>query len=410
MNDQARSLHARQQPLPRAARALFAALSRLRYGRLELIGPGGASFSFPGALPGPDAEIQVQDWKVAADLLPAGDMGFAEAYLQGRWQTPELTDVLTLVALNHGALEQALYGRWWDGLLFPVRHLLHATTRSGTRRNIHSHYDLDNDFYRRWLDQTMTYSSALFGGDWSRSLEDAQTAKYERILRVVNPKPGEQILEIGCGWGGFAEYAARTRGCPVHGITVSRRQLAWAQERTRRAGLDPLVRLEYRDYRDLQGEFDHVVSIEMYETVGERSWPAYFDAIARRLKRGGRAVVQAIVIADDLFHRYRRSADFIQQYISPNAMLASPTVFARYAQAAGLEVRARHHFGADYAETLRRWQQGFNHAWPEIQGPGFDARFRRLWNFYLSYCEARFRAATTDVMQVEMSHVLVPRP
>jgi cyclopropane-fatty-acyl-phospholipid synthase len=404
MNYQARNLNARQQPLPRAARELFTVLSRLRYGRLELIGPGGASFSFPGALPGPDARIHLEDWEVAADLLPAGDIGFADAYLQGRWRTPDLTDVLTLAALNQDALDQAIQGRRWSGLLLRARHMLRASTRSSTRRNVHAQYDLGNDFYRRWLDQTMTYSSALFGGDWSRSLEDAQTAKYERILRLVNPKAGQQMLEIGCGWGGFAQYAARTRGCRVHGVTMSRRQLQWAQEHTRQARLEPLVTLEQRDYRSIEGEFDHVVSIEMYETVGERSWPAYFDTIARRLKRGGRAVVQAIVIGDDRFDRYRRGTDFIRRYIAPNGMLASPTVLARHAQTAGLEVHTRHRFGADYAETLRRWQQGFNRAWPQIQGRGFDAPFKRLWNFYLSYCEAGFRAGTTDVMLAEMRH------
>lgn len=404
MNDKSWPLTARQGPLPRAARVLLAVLSRLRYGHLELIGPSGSSFSFPGALPGPGVKIHLQDWEVAADLLRAGDIGFAEAYLQGRWHTPDLTAVLTLAGLNQGALEQAIYGRWWGAVVFRLRHLVRANTRAGARRNIHAHYDLGNDFYRRWLDQTMTYSSALFGGDWSRSLEDAQAAKYERILRLIDPRPGERILEIGCGWGGFAEYAARTRRCCVHGITVSRRQLGWAQERIRRAGFDALVTLEFRDYRDLEGEFDHVVSIEMYEAVGERFWPVYFDTLARRLKRGGRAVVQAIVIADELFHRYRRGTDFIQQYIFPGGMLASPAVLAGHARNAGLEVHARHHFGADYAETLRRWQHGFNHAWPEIQAPGFDARFKRLWNFYLSYCEAGFRAGTTDVMQVEMSH------
>jgi cyclopropane-fatty-acyl-phospholipid synthase len=404
MNERAWSVTARQGPLPRAARALLAVLSRLRYGHLELIGPAGRGFSFPGLLPGPDAEIHLEDWGVASDLLRSGDIGFAEAYLQGRWHSPDLTAALTLAGLNHGALEQAIYGRRWGALLFRLRHLIRANTRVGARRNIHAHYDLGNDFYRRWLDQSMTYSSALFGGDWSRTLEDAQTAKYERILRLVNPRAGERILEIGCGWGGFAEYAARTRGCRVHGITVSRRQLGWAQDRIRRAGLDPLVTLEFRDYRDLDGEFDHVVSIEMYEAVGERFWPLYFDTVARRLKRGGRAVVQAIVIADQLFHRYRRGTDFIQQYIFPGGMLASPTVFAAHAHGAGLELRTPHHFGADYAETLRRWQHAFNQAWTEIQAPGFDARFKRLWNFYLSYCEAGFRAGTTDVMQVEMRH------
>ena len=387
----------------RSARVLLAVLARLQYGRLELLGPGGQSFSFPGALPGPDAVIHLQDWDVASDVLRSGEIGFAEAYLQGRWHTPDLPAVLTLAALNRGALEQAIHGRRWSNLVYRLRHLIRANTRAGARRNIHAHYDLGHDFYRRWLDQTMTYSSATFDGEWSRSLEDAQAAKYERILRLVNPKPGDCVLEIGCGWGGFAEYAARTRGCRVHGITVSRTQLPWAQERISRAGLERLVTLEFSDYRGVQGSYDHVVSIEMYEAVGERFWPVYFDTIAQRVKRGGRAVVQAIVIADDLFARYRRGTDFIQQYIFPGGMLASPSVFARHARTAGLNVLSIEKFGADYAETLERWQQRFNQAWQDIHASGLDARFKRLWNFYLSYCEAGFRAGVTDVMRVEMT-------
>jgi len=404
MNDKVSTLQPHQGALPRRARMLLSVLARLRYGRLELIGPDGRSFSFPSALPGPDAVIHLADWEVASDALRAGDIGFAEAYLQGRWHTPDLTAVLTLAALNHAALEQAVYGRWWGQILYRLTHLLRSNTRAGARRNIHAHYDIGNDFYERWLDQTMTYSSALFAGDLSRNLEDAQTAKYESILRSINPKPGERVLEIGCGWGGFAEYAARTRGCRVHGISISRKQLSRAQARIHRAGLDDQVTLEFRDYRDVDGEFDHVVSIEMYEAVGERYWPAYFQTIARRLKRGRRAAIQAIVISDELFPRYRRGTDFIQQFIFPGGMLASPSVFARHAQNAGLEVRKRRTFGMDYAETLKRWQHAFNRAWPEIQSQIFDARFKRLWNFYLSYCEAGFRAGTTDVMQVELAH------
>jgi cyclopropane-fatty-acyl-phospholipid synthase len=250
----------------------------------------------------------------------------------------------------------------------------------------------------------MTYSSALFAGDLTRSLEDAQVAKYERILTLLDPRRGSRILEIGCGWGGFAEYAARTRGCSVHGITISRRQLELAQGRIRDAGLSGRVALEFRDYRDLQGRYDHVVSIEMYETVGERFWPTYFGTLRERLKPGGRAVVQAITIADERFDRYRSSTDFIQQFIFPGGMLASPSVLRAQAERAGLAVRSTHAFGLDYAETLRRWNQRFNRAWREIHADGFDEHFKRLWNFYLSYCEAGFRSRSTDVLQVEMSH------
>jgi cyclopropane-fatty-acyl-phospholipid synthase len=405
MSDKAVSLNLRTVgSMPRPARLLFAILSRLRYGRLEIVAPGGQSFSFPGALPGPDASLKLDDWDVCAEILRSGDIGFAETYLSGRWVTPDLAAVLSLAALNNGALEEAIYGKFFGKLLYRLRHLLRMNTRAGSERNIHAHYDLGNDFYRRWLDQTMTYSSALFAGDFDRSLEDAQLAKYERILALLDPRPGSLILEIGCGWGGFAEYAARTRGCRVHGITISRRQLEFARQRVRDAGLDDRVTLEFCDYRDVQGRYDNVVSIEMYEAVGERFWPAYFRALRDRLKPGGRAVVQAITIAEERFERYRHSTDFIQQFIFPGGMLASLSVLHAQASRAGLTVRSTHAFGLDYAETLRRWNQRFNQAWSDIQPHGFDARFKRLWNFYLSYCEAGFRSRSTDVLQVEMSH------
>jgi cyclopropane-fatty-acyl-phospholipid synthase len=390
--------------VPGPARALFAILSRLRYGRLEIVVPGGQRFSFPGALPGPDALLELQDWRVCGEILRRGDIGFAEAYLAGRWSTPDLTAVLSVAALNNGALEEAVYGELWGKVFYRLRHLLRVNTRRGSQRNIHAHYDLGNDFYRHWLDATMTYSSALFAGDPTRSLEDAQVAKYERILTLLDPRPGSRLLEIGCGWGGFAEYAARTRGCSVHGITISRRQLELARQRIDAAGLAQRVALNFGDYRDLQGSYDHVVSIEMYEAVGERFWPTYFRTLRERLKPGGRGVVQAITIADERFDRYRSSTDFIQQFIFPGGMLASPSEFRAQAERAGLTVHSTHSFGLDYAETLRRWSQRFNRAWREIQADGFDERFKCLWNFYLSYCEAGFRSRSTDVLQVEMSH------
>ncbi len=405
MSSKAASLNPRVAGrVPRPARVLFSILSRLRYGRLEIVAPGGQSFSFPGAPPGPDATLELRDWEVCSEILRRGDIGFAETYLAGRWATTDLTAVLSVAALNTGALEEAIYGRFWSNVFYRLRHLLRANPRGASQRSIHARYDLDNDFYRRWLDATMTYSSALFEGDLTRSLEDAQLAKYERILALVDPHPGSRILEIGCGWGGFAEYAARTRRCSVHGISVSRRQLEFAQRRIRDAGLTERVALELRDYRDLQGSYDHIVSIEMYEAVGRRLWTTYFRTLRERLKPGGRALVQAITIADERFDRYRSSTDFIQQFIFPGGMLASPSVFRAQAQGAGLAVRSMHAFGLDYAETLRRWNQRFNQAWREIQAPGLDERFKRLWNFYLAYCEAGFRSRSTDVLQVEMSH------
>lgn len=390
--------------IPSGARMLFGALTRLRVGQLSVHCPDGQSRLFAGERAGPHADIELADWTVCDEVLRSGDIGFAEGFLCGRWRTGDLTALLTLVALNREALLAPVHGTWWGTLLFRFAHLMRANTRRGSERNIHAHYDLGNDFYARWLDPSMTYSSALFEGDFSRSLEQAQFAKYERILRRLDVQPGDTLLEIGCGWGAFAEYAARSRGCKVHGITVSRRQLDYARARMQHAGLAGQVTIDYRDYRDVQGEYRHVVSIEMYEAVGARFWPAYFGTIARRLARGGKAMLQAIVIDDRLYDNYRSGTDFIKQYIFPGGMLASPSVFAAQAQRAGLRMADRIGFGGDYAETLRRWTDAFNFAWPAIEGGKFDARFHRLWNFYLSYCEAGFRAASTDVQQVELSH------
>jgi cyclopropane-fatty-acyl-phospholipid synthase len=389
---------------PRAARLLFALLRNLAHGRLDVVSPAGERLEFVGAQSGPEARLQLQDWDVCAQIVRSGDIGFAECWMEGRWNTPDLAALLTLAAINHAALEQAVYGRWWGRVADVLRQLARTNTRWQAKRNIHAHYDLGNEFYARWLDRSMTYSSALFEGDLTRSLEQAQVSKYERILQRLDPRPGETILEIGCGWGGFAEHAARTRGCRVHGVTISRRQLEYAAARLERAGLAGRVRLTFTDYRDLAGQYDHIVSIEMIEAVGERYWPRYFQTLAQRLRPGGRAVIQAITIDDALFARYRRGTDFIRRYIFPGGMLASPSVLRAQAQRAGLAVTDAYAFGPDYAETLKRWRASFEQTWPALRGGGFDERFRRLWSFYLAYCEAGFRAGTTDVYQMELSH------
>jgi cyclopropane-fatty-acyl-phospholipid synthase len=311
--------------------------------------------------------------------------------------------LLLLGALNEQAIEQAIHGRWWATLAYRLRHWLRPNTRAGSRRNVHAHYDLGNDFYRLWLDGTMTYSSALFGGDLSLGLEQAQSAKYARILHELGAQPGEHILEVGCGWGGFAEHAARA-GCRVTGITVSQAQLGYAQARIAAAGLADRVELKLLDYRDLEGRFDHVASIEMFEAVGERYWPVYFGTLRERLKPGGRAVVQTITIAESKFERYRTGTDFIQQYIFPGGMLPSPQRFRAEAAAQGLAVAGMHAFGADYAETLRRWHRHFDEVAARVEAQGFDERFMRTWRFYLAYCEAGFRARATDVVQAVLTH------
>jgi cyclopropane-fatty-acyl-phospholipid synthase len=375
---------------PWAARLVLATLARMEVGRLTLRLPDGSRHEFgPGR--GPSAVLNVRDWSAFARSVSSGDVGFGEAYVDGQWDSPDLSALLTLVAVNRERLDRAIYGTTLGALAYRLRHWLNANTRRGSRRNIAAHYDLGNGFYSLWLDPSMTYSSALFAGDRSLDLEAAQRAKYRRIL------------EIGCGWGGFVEIAAREYGCRVTGLTLSREQQAYAQARLRNAGVGHLTSIELTDYRDVRGEFDHVVSIEMYEAVGERYWPAWFETLRRVLRPKGRALVQAITIDDRLFDRYRRSTDFIQQHVFPGGMLASPSRFADEAARAGLAVTDAHAFGPDYAETLSRWRRSFHERGGQVRALGYDERFMRTWDFYLAYCEAGFLTRCTDVIQFELS-------
>lgn len=388
--------------MPLAARIVLHALRGIVTGRLLVRLPDGSEHAFGhGADP---AVLEVDDWDTFGAALASGDIGFGEAYMQGHWRSPDLARLLGLFAANRDMTERAAAGGFWGRVAHRARHLLRANTRAGSRRNIAAHYDLGNDFYALWLDRSMTYSSALFEGDAARTLEQAQRAKYARILRRIAPRPGAHILEIGCGWGGFAELAAREHGCRVTGITLSREQLAYAEARIARAGLADRVRFELRDYRDVAGRYDHAVSIEMVEAVGERYWPAYFAALGRALAPGGVAIVQAITIADRAFARYRAGTDFIQRHIFPGGMLPSPRRFREEAARRGLAVVGEHAFGRDYAETLRRWRGAFMHRLPEVHALGYDARFARKWEFYLAYCEAGFDTSCTDVHQFELVH------
>jgi len=392
-------------PAPRSAATLLKLLAEIRHGRLDLRLPDGSHLCLGDAAQRPHAQMQIDRWQVFDDVLARGDIGLAEAYIDGAWHSADLAALLLLLSGNRDLLAKAVYGQWWRLLAARLRHLVHDNSVAGSRRNIIAHYDLGNAFYREWLDPTMSYSSALYGDDAGITLADAQRAKYRRILQRLDVRPGQRILEIGCGWGGFAEVAAREAGAEVLGVTLSPSQLAFAQERMRRAGLDGQVTLELRDYRDLGAQrYDHIVSIEMFEAVGERWWPAYFDALKRLLKPGGRAVVQSITIRDDLFARYRRGTDFIQQHVFPGGMLPSPRAFAAQAGRAGLQLADSFAFGRDYACTLREWAVAVEQRWTEISAQGFDERFHRLWRFYLAYCEAGFDSGCTDVMQFELRH------
>ncbi len=403
------SIHAPHVHLPTAARLLFALLERMDAGSVELTGPDGIMRRFgPGGAPAPGtrnapAVLRFSDWGVAADALRGGDVAFAEAYMAGRWNTPDLTQLLTVLASNQQALEHAFYGHWWTRALLRLKHWLNANSRRQARRNIVAHYDLGNAFYAQWLDPTMTYSSALFEGDFDRPLHVAQQAKYNRMLGELALPAESCVLEIGCGWGGFAETAARA-GHHVTGISLSDAQTSWARKRLAATGHAKRSDLRLQDYRDLRGQYDGIVSIEMFEAVGERYWPTYFRAVREALEPGARACIQTITIADDRFERYRTQSDFIQQHIFPGGMLASPARFTAVAASAGLRLERVHAFGRDYAETLRLWLAAFDSAAPAIRAQGFDEKFIRCWRFYLAYCAAGFDTGTTDVAQYTFAH------
>jgi len=387
---------------PPSARLLFALLGRLAQGEVLLTTPDGAMHAFGQSGQGERAEIVFRDWRIAREVLTGGDVAFGQAYIDGRWDTPDLVALLTVLARNEQALERAFYCHGWQRGFYRLRHWLNANTKRRSRRNILAHYDLGNDFYRLWLDASMTYSAALFEGDLQRPLALAQDAKYRRILEQLQLAPGAHILEIGCGWGGFAEVAARA-GHRVTGISLSDAQTDYARERIRRAGLSDRVDLHIRDYRDVRGRYDAVVSIEMVEAVGERWWPAYFSTVRQALAPGARACIQAITIADERFERYRSQSDFIQQFIFPGGMLASPTRLCSEARAAGLALLERQPMDLDYAHTLVHWLAAFDAHATDVRAAGFDERFLRCWRFYLAYCAAGFFSGSTGVAQYTLA-------
>jgi cyclopropane-fatty-acyl-phospholipid synthase len=392
---------------PATARVVLALLKRLKIGSLDLQLPDGSTAHFgPAAQAGdgaPRAGLRLHNWKMCAAAMKSGDIGFAEGYIDGDWSTPDLTALLTLMIANRDVIESAVYGHWWGRLIYRLKHLLNHNSKANSRKNIQAHYDLGNDFYRLWLDQTMSYSSAWFEGDHGKPMVEAQRAKVKRTLvetGITADKPGQRVLEIGCGWGGLAEIAASEHGAHVTGVTLSTEQLHWAKERMRKAGLSESADLRLQDYRDIQDEpFDAIVSVEMFEAVGREYWSGYFGTINRCLKPGGLACIQTITIHDDLFERYIKSTDFIQQYIFPGGLLPSDAAFRIEAEKAGLEVVKAMAFGRDYAETLRRWRADFHRHIQAVQRLGFDERFQRIWEFYLAYCEAAFDMGNTNVVQ-----------
>jgi cyclopropane-fatty-acyl-phospholipid synthase len=390
--------HAGLSPPALPLRWLAHALKAIERGQLTLIDPAGSRIVLRGRLPGSEAVWHFRrPWRALLRLLRRGDVGFAEGYISGDWNTPDLQALLQFTAENEGPLTDLAERPAWQRQLDRFRHRLRRNSRRGSRANIRFHYDLGNEFYRQWLDSTMSYSSALFSkGD--EALETAQQRKYQRLLERLGAEPGAHILEIGCGWGGFAEAAAR-QGYRVTGITLSQEQLEYARERVARAGLSDRVELRLQDYRDLDEQFDHVVSIEMFEAVGEEWWPTYFQKVRACLRPGGRAALQVITIDEAAFQRYRKNADFIQLYIFPGGMLPPVPRFNALAEATGLVRREQDFFGVDYALTLRRWFEEVRRSADILQALGYGETFLRMWRYYLAYCEVGFRTERVDLMQ-----------
>ena len=385
--------------LPRVVRLALGFGSRLKRGTLDVILPEGRVVRLGGLEPGPNAVMRLHNFGFASRLLRGGDIGIAEAYLAGDWDTPDLTQFLYLFCVNHDLIQTMLRDKPLIRFVQMVRHSFNRNTRRQARRNIHAHYDIGNAFYSAWLDPSMTYSSALFEEN-TTDLSAAQANKYRRLAQAIDLKPGQKLLEIGCGWGGFAEYAARTFGARVVGLTISTEQRDFAQKRIHDAGLSDKVEIRLKDYRDERDQYDRIASIEMIEAVGERFWPKYFAQLRDRLLPGGFAGIQAITIQDGLFQSYRREVDFIQRYVFPGGMLPSPAVLKSLGDTFGVPVIREHIFGQDYAKTLATWRNNFRAAWPSLTPLGFDDRFRRLWEYYLSYCEAGFLSGNIDVRQV----------
>jgi len=388
--------------LPRYFGPVFDTAKKMQHGRLDMILPDGRVFRAEGANPGPVAELHIHNNDIFARLIREGDLGFCEAYLDEWWSTPDLQAFMDLV---HADNEEVYDGFLMQGLVRAFerfRFWLQSNSKRQAKKNISAHYDLGNDFYGLWLDDTMTYSSALFETG-QESTEAAQIAKYKSMVDQMGAQPGDHVLEIGCGWGGFAEYAARERGLKVTGLTISREQHDYAVDRIAKAGLSDQVEIKMQDYRDERGQYDGIASIEMFEAVGEKYWPTYFKALRENLKPGKHATLQIITVQDRRWEVYRSGVDFIQKYIFPGGMLPAPGILKDRIREAGLEVHRSVEFGESYSITLRRWHETFNDKWDQVAAMGFDDRFRRMWNFYLTSCAATFHYGNTDVTQITVT-------
>ncbi len=396
------ALHAMQYKPTHALRFLLNLTATWQHGIAHVQLPNGEMLLFKGTKPGPEATLRLHHDRFARRCLLGGQLGFCESYIDGDWSSPDPAKWMELFLLNEPQMQQSLMGKPIPRALMKFASAFRSNTRKGSRKNISAHYDLGNSFYAFWLDPSMTYSSALFA-DEKMSLEAAQENKYRTLATRLGIQPEHHVLEIGCGWGGFAEFIAKNIGARVTAITISKEQYAYAQDRIAKAGFSDRVKILFKDYRDLKGKYDRIVSIEMVEAVGEEFWPVYFKTLSDCLVPGGKAGLQAITIDEGWFADYRNTADFIQKYIFPGGMLPTKSIIRREAETAGMHLESMEGFGLDYARTLRLWQDKFQASWPQISALGFDEKFKRTWELYLAYCEAGFYARTIDVVHAVLT-------
>ena len=389
--------------VPVLFRAFLRLLLNIQRGRVSITLPNGRVLHYRGPDPGVTGAMTIHNYKFASLLFSGGNIGLGESYMDKLWDSPDVTTLLELISTNMDHLRQHVTARSLGSFIAKIAHYLRGNSKSQAQKNIQAHYDLGNRFYESWLDPSMTYSSAIFNNP-NEPLEQAQHNKYAALAKRIDLRPEHHVLEIGCGWGGFAEYAAAEIGCHVTGITISKAQLEFARKRMEARELSDRVDIEYRDYRDMNGKFDRIASIEMFEAVGESYWPRYFKAVHDLLKKDGKAGLQVITIRDQDYPIYRKSVDFIQRYIFPGGMLPSPSIFAGHVKAAGLQLTGNDTFRLSYAKTLNIWHKNFLKAWPQLRTMGFDDRFKRMWTLYYAYCEAGFRTGSIDVAQVRLEH------
>jgi len=391
-----------QRYLPRYFTQVFEIAKKMKNGRLDLVLPDGRRFRSSGRGPGPVAELVIHNPEVFSRLIREGNLGFSEAYLEGWWSTPDLQAFMDLIHAENDQLYDGFPGMGLVRTYERLRHWKNSNSRRQAKKNISYHYDLGNKFYGLWLDKTMTYSSAKFETG-QESVETAQIQKYASLVDQMGVKAGDHVLEIGCGWGGFAEFAAGTRGLRVTGLTISKKQHEYAVARIKNAGLTDLVEIKLQDYRDEQGMYDGIASIEMFEAVGEKYWPNYFETLRDRLKPGKSATLQIITLQEKRFKIYRKGVDFLQKYIFPGGLIPSRKALNAEVRRAGLRVAKSIEFGESYSQTLRRWHYTFNDKWDQIAAMGFDERFHRMWNYYLTSCAAAFHSGNCDVTQITVT-------